>query len=132
MNSLDFSLTIIHGDDYTRAKIGVIDSSQIHRVTLSTVHWIPKNFFVLINESMRQRLGLGFDKTLPPQVLGLVSKDILESPGPYRTCECVYLSTASTHPIRAIANPALVPDLPVDFVLGTMFFKILISNGIQA
>ena len=123
MQSLDLSLTICHANEYIRANIGIIEPSQVHRVTIPSVFWIPRNLFVLINESMRQRLGLGFDKTIAPQVLSSTVNNIVPYHGPYRTCENVYLSSEFTSPMGATAYPALVPDLPVDFVLGTLFLE---------
>jgi hypothetical protein len=72
---------------------------------------------------MRQRLGLEFDKTLPPEMLGPWADGIISSRGPYRKCENVYLSVDPiNHRLSAIAYPAFVPDLPVDFILGSWFF----------
>lgn len=123
MQSFDFNLIITNGSEHTRASCSIINSSEIHRVTLTNVSWIRNNLFVLINDTMRQRLGLGFDKTLPPQMLVPEAASIISSRGPYRTCEHVYLSSDFTHEIASIAYPALVPDLPVDFVLGTLYFR---------
>ncbi|CAF5113726.1 unnamed protein product, partial [Rotaria magnacalcarata] len=45
------------------------------------------------------------------------------SDDPYRLCESVYLSVdPDTYRLRSIAYPVLVPDLSVDFVLGSLFF----------
>ena len=123
MQSLDLNLTICHAHEYIRADIGIIEPSQVHRVTIPNMFWIPRNLFVLINESMRQRLGLDFDKTLPPQSLVSSVNAIVPYHGPYRTCETVYLSSDFTSPMGATAYPTLVPDLPVDFVLGTLFLE---------
>jgi hypothetical protein len=122
MQSLDLNLTICHTNEYVRADIGIIEPSQVHRVTIPSVFWIPRNLFVLINESMRQRLGLGFDKTIAPQVLISTVNKIVPYHGPYRTCETLYVSSDFTSPTGALVYPTLVPDLPVDFVLGTLYF----------
>jgi hypothetical protein len=124
MQSFDFNLIISNAAEHRTAKVGIINSSEVHRVMLTNVSWIPGNIFVLINDAMRQRLGLGFGKTLPPQYLSPEVLDIIPSRGPYRTCENVYLSVdAVTYRLGSIAYPAFVPDLPVDFILGTMFFN---------
>jgi hypothetical protein len=124
MRSLDFNLIISNAREHKSGNVGIINSSEVHRVMLTNVSWIPGNMFVLINDSMRQRLGLAFDKTLPPQYLCSEILDIIPSRGPYRTCENVYLSIDPiNYRLGSIAYPALVPDLPVDFVLGTMFFN---------
>jgi len=124
MQSLDFNLIISNAHEHRSGNVGIINSSEVHRVMLTNVSWIPGNMFVLINDSMRQRLGLAFDKTLPPQYLCSEILDIIPSRGPYRTCENVYLSIDPVnYRLRSIAYPALVPDLPIDFVLGTMFFN---------
>jgi hypothetical protein len=123
MQSFDFNLIISNSREHTRAECGIINSSEVHRVALTNVCWIPDNIFVLINDSMRQRLGLKFDKTLPPQTLDPWADDIISSHGPYRTCENVYLSVDPiNYRLSAIAYPAFVPDLPVDFILGSWFF----------
>ena len=58
----------------------------------------------------------------PPSSLKV--DNIIPSRGPYRTCESVYLSAdPTTYRLRSIEYPALVPDLPVDIVLGTMSFN---------
>ena len=123
MQSFDFNLIVSNAREHSRAEWGTINPSEVHRVTLTNMFWMPKNRFVLINDSMRQRLGLEFDKTLPPQIFGSWIRDILPSCGPYRTCENVYLSVDPiNYRLSAIVYPALVPDLPVDFILGTWFF----------
>ena len=123
MQSFNFNLIVSNADEHSFASIGNINSSQVHRVMLTNVSWISENMFVLINDTMRQRLNLGFHKTLPPQYLNPTIGNILSSRGPYQTCENVYLSVDPTaYRIGSIAYPAFVPDLPVDFVLGTLFF----------
>jgi len=103
---------------------GIRNPPEVHRVVLTNVSWIPGNMFLLINDTMRQRLGLGFDKTLPPQYLHPKVGNIIPCRGPYRTCENVYLSVDPTnYRLGSIEYPALVPDLPVDIVLGTMCFN---------
>jgi hypothetical protein len=123
MQSFDFNLIISNGDEHSSAGIGINNSSEVHRVMLTNVSWIPGNMHVLINDAMRQRLGLGLDNTLPFQNLAPRTLDIISSCGPYRTCENVYLSVDPTaYRLRSIAYPVFVPDLPVDFVLGTLYF----------
>ncbi|CAM4797482.1 unnamed protein product [Rotaria magnacalcarata] len=79
--------------------------------------------FVLINETTRQRFNLNFSKTLPSQHLHPKINHISPSDDPYRLCESVYLSVdPDTYRLRSIAYPVLVPDLSVDFVLGSLFF----------
>ena len=53
-----------------------------------------------------------------PNFDGLVS-----SRGPYPVCDAVYLLNSLTGKIADYTQPILVPDLPVDFVLGTAYFE---------
>jgi hypothetical protein len=124
MQSFDFNLIISNADEHSSADLGFIDSSEVHRVMLTNVSWVSRNMFVLINETMRQRLNLDFSKTLPPQYIDLKIDNVIPIRGSYRTCENVYLSVdPTTYRLRSIAYPTFVPDLPVDFVLGTIFFN---------
>jgi hypothetical protein len=124
MQSFDFNLIISNADEHSSADNGFINSSEVHRVMLTNVSWVSRNMFVLINETMRQRLNLGFSNTLPPQYIDLKIDNVIPIRGSYRTCENVYLSVdPTTYRLRSIAYPTFVPDLPVDFVLGTIFFN---------
>ncbi|CAF3468833.1 unnamed protein product [Rotaria socialis] len=123
MESINFTLIISNANEHTLASYGKINSSEVHRITLTNMSWIPGNMFVLINETMRQRLNLNFCKTLPSQHLHPRINNIIPSDDPYRLCENVYLSVdLDTYRLRSIAYPVLVPDLSVDFILGTLFF----------
>ena len=123
MQSCNFNLIVSNAHEYSFAARGDIASSEVHRIMLTNFSWMPRNMHVLINDTMRQRLGLGFDKTLPWHYLGSEFDTIVSSRGPYRTCENVYLAVDPiTYALRSIAYPLCVPDLPVDFVLGTLYF----------
>ncbi len=77
---------------------------------------------VLISDTMRQRLGLDVDRTVRPHSFGSQIDTILSSRGPYQQCKHVQLSLDPiTYRLKSIAYPVLVPDLPVDFVLGTLY-----------
>jgi hypothetical protein len=124
MQSFDFDLIISNGDEHSSSNVGIIHPSEVHQVTLTNVSWISGNMFTLINDTMRQRLNLSFNKTLPPQYLDLKLDNIISIRGLYRTCEDIYLSVDPiTFKLRSIVYPIFVPDLPVDFVLGTIFFN---------
>jgi hypothetical protein len=123
MQSLDINLIISNADEHSSASVGIINSSEVHRVMLTNVPWISGNMFVLINDTMRQRLNLDFHKTFPPQYLSSSIVNIIPSRGPYQICENIYLSIDPTnYRIKSIVYPTFVPDLPVDFVLGTLYF----------
>ena len=123
MQSFDLNLIVSNAKENSCANVGLINSSDVHRVILTNVFWIPKNILVLINESMRQRLGLRIDNTVPPHGFGPWIDNILPSRSPYQTCEDVYLSLDPiNYRLKSIAYPVLVPDLSVDLVLGTLFF----------
>jgi hypothetical protein len=124
MQSFDLPLIISNAHEHTSADLGHITPSEVHRVTLTKMFWIPRNMYVLINDAMRQRLNLGFDETSPPHTFGSWIDSILISRGPYRTCENVYFSLDPiAYRLKSIAYPLCVPDLLVDFVLGTVFFN---------
>ncbi|CAF1497288.1 unnamed protein product [Didymodactylos carnosus] len=124
MQSTDLNLIISNAHEVGCANIGLISSSEVHRVILTKVFSIPENRLVLISDTMRQRLGLNMNKTLPPHSFGSWIDNIIPSRGPYQTCEDVHLSVDPiTYRLKSIAYPVLVPDLPVDFVLGTLFFN---------
>ncbi|CAF0919237.1 unnamed protein product [Didymodactylos carnosus] len=123
MQSIDLNLIISNAHEDGCANIGLFNSSEVHRVILTNVFSIPKNRLVLISDTMGQRLGLNVHKTLPPHSFDSWIDNIIPSRGPYQTCENVYLSLDPiTYKLKSIAYPVLVPDLPVDFVLGTLFF----------
>jgi len=122
MQSFEFDLIISNAHEDSLANIGLINSSEVHRVTSTNLFFIPKNRVVLINETMRQRLGLDVDRTLPPYSFGSWMDNIIPCRGPYQQCKHVYLSLDPiTYKLKSIAHPVLVPDLPVDFVLGTLY-----------
>ncbi|UJR22276.1 hypothetical protein I4U23_025336 [Adineta vaga] len=123
MQSIDLNLIISNSHEDIRANVGIINSSEVHRVTLTNVFWIRKNMVVLISETMRQRLALDFNRTLPPHGFGPWIDDILPSRDPYKICENVHLSIDPVnYRLKSTACAVLVPDLPVDFVLGTLYF----------
>jgi hypothetical protein len=122
MQSFEFNLIISNAHEDSRANIGLINSSEVHRVTSTNLFFIPKNRVVLINETMRHRLGLDVVRTLPPYSFGSWMDNIMPCRGPYQQCKPVYLSLDPiTYRLKSIAYPVLVPDLPVDFVLGTLY-----------
>ncbi len=71
---------------------------------------------------MRQRIGLDIDRTAPPHSFSSWIDTILSSRGPYQQCKHAHLSLdpISYRP-KSIAYPVLVPDLRVDFVIGTVY-----------
>ena len=124
MQSFDLTLIISNAHEHTRADLGHIIPSEVHRVTLTNMFWIRRNMYVLISDAMRQRLNLGFAENTPPHTFDSQLDSIPLSRGPYQTCENVYLSIDPiNYRLGSIAYPAFVPDLPIDFVLGTMFFN---------
>ena len=123
MQSLDINLVVSNGDEHSSASLGIINSSEVHRVMLANVYYMPRNMFTLISDAMRRRLNLDFNKTFPPQYLNSSIADIIPYPGPYQICEDVYLSVDPiNYKLRSIVYPTCVPNLPVDFVLGTLYF----------
>lgn len=123
MESVNLNFIISNADEDDCARIGWINSSEVHRVTLTNASWMPKNRFILINDTMRQRLNLKTIKTLPPEYFIPGIDQITSSRGPYPSCESVHLSfDPINYKLKSLGHPVLVPDLPVDFVLGTLYF----------
>ncbi len=46
MQSFDLNLIISDAHEDTCAGIGLISLSEVHRVTLTNMFWIPKSFFL--------------------------------------------------------------------------------------
>ncbi|CAF4640370.1 unnamed protein product [Rotaria socialis] len=106
MESINFTLIISNANEHTLASYDKINSSEVHRITLTNMSWIPGNMFTLPSQHLHPRIN-----------------NIIPSDDPYRLCENVYLSVdPDTYRLRSIAYPVLVPDLSVDFILGTLFF----------
>ncbi|UJR34236.1 hypothetical protein I4U23_021641 [Adineta vaga] len=123
MQSVDFNLIISNAKEHTNAKNGSISSSDVHRVQISNVFWLPGNTGSLISESMRQHLGLEVDEILPRDQPGSALNDIIPTTHVYRRCKDIYLSIDPvTFKMLSFEFPLLVPELPVDFVLGTLYF----------
>jgi len=66
MQSFELNLIISNGHEVSCANIGLINSSEVYRVTSTNVFFILKNRLVLISDTMRQRLGPDVDRTVPP------------------------------------------------------------------
>ncbi|UJR34235.1 hypothetical protein I4U23_021640 [Adineta vaga] len=124
MQSIDFNLIISNARDQRNAESGFISLSDVHRVQISNVFWLPGNTCSLISESMRQRLGLEIDDVPPRHLPGSSLNDIVPTTHIYRRCETTFISiNPVTFKLIAWGHPILIPELPVDFVLGTFYFN---------
>ena len=122
MESVNLNFIISNGDEAVCANIGLINSSAVHRVMLTNAFWIPRNRCILISETMRQRLNLNIYME-SVHSFGSWMDNIIPSDGPYSVCESVELSIDPiNYRLRSVGPPVLIPDLPVDFVLGSLYF----------
>ena len=124
MQSIDFTLVVGNGLEHILSTMRAMDESEVRRVILTNISWIPDNTYVLINDTMRQRLALGLGETLPPHSFNTSMGDIISPNRLYSTCHDIFLSPNTYNQCNvSLVTPVLIPDLPVDFVLGTEFFS---------
>ncbi|CAF1512944.1 unnamed protein product [Adineta ricciae] len=124
MQSIDFTLVVGNECEHILSIMRVIDESEVHHVTLTTVSWIPDNTYVFINDAMRQRLDLGLRKALPLDNFSSSMSDIAFPDRSYSTCQPIFFSPDAYNDVTlSFATPILIPDLPVDIVIGTQLFS---------
>ncbi|CAF1591390.1 unnamed protein product [Adineta ricciae] len=124
MQSIDFTLVISNLCEHVLSTKHAMDETEVHRVILTNISWIPENTYALINDAMRQRLALGLRETLPSHSFNTSMNDIVSPDRFYSTCQDIFLSRNTyDHSNLSSAIPVLIPDLPVDFVLGTDLFR---------
>ncbi|CAF1414727.1 unnamed protein product [Adineta ricciae] len=121
MQSASLEVTIINGKDCCASDVHNTDLSTVRHVKLTRVAWIRGTFQVLINSTMRERLGLELSTIVTPDYLASEFTEIVASRGPHPLCKMIYIVNLLTGNFY-MTCPTFVADLPVDFVLGTMYF----------
>ena len=123
MQSIDLPVTIVNASDCVNLDVQNIDLLKANHATLARVSWVSRSYPVLISSKMKEQLKLNVWNYLPPQTLHPNFDGLVSSRGPFPVCDAVYLLDSLTGKIADYTQPILVPDLPVDFVLGTAYFE---------
>lgn len=122
MELFDLPVIIANNSEYMKSDLDNIDLSNVRHVKITNPHWVPLNLDTLISPVMAERLGLNVWPYLPPTTLHENMRPFVSPTRYYKYCDYVDLLDAHTGLSIDGCHPILVPDLPVDFVLGTFKF----------
>lgn len=122
MELFDVPFTIANRSEYMKVDLDNIDLSNVRHVKIANPYWVPRNLDTLISPNMAERLGLKLWPYLPPVTLHDNMHRFVSSKDNYKSCDYIALLDTNTGLLIDGCHPVLVPDLPVDIVLGTFQF----------